>query len=159
MCIIVDANVRDLVFGESRTPASELLLKSIDNRFRRLVIGGKLSAELMHANAFKQWLVQARLAQLVRELDDESVNRRTDELEKMKVCVSDDEHVIALAQESGARLLYTDDPDLQADFRDRQLIANPRGRVYTTLRYREVRKTHRDLLARRDLCAWGDCGN
>lgn len=158
MCIIVDANVRDIVFGKSRTPASELLLKRIDNRFHRLVIGGKLRRELMEANSFKNWLVQARLAQQVRDINDDEVSRRVEELNREKAYKSDDEHVIALAQESGARLLYTDDPDLQEDFGDQKLIANPRGRVYTTLRYRDVRKTHRDLLARQDLCAWSGCG-
>lgn len=158
MCIIVDANVRDIVFGKSRVPASELLLNSIDNRSHRLVIGGKLKNELMEANSFKNWLVQARLAQQIRVIPDDPVNLKADDLRRTGACKSDDEHVIALAQESGSRLLYTDDVDLQQDFDDRNLVANPRGRVYTTLRYQDVRRSHRDLLARSDLCAWSECG-
>ena len=44
---------------------------------------------------------------------------------------SDDPHVLALARESGARLLYTGDRDLIADFKDKRFIDNPRGRVYS----------------------------
>ena len=158
MCVMVDANVRDSVFGNSRTPASELFLESIDSRFHKLVVGGKLTIELAGAQSFKTWLVQARLAQRVREIPDSRVVARTNELIKMKACKSDDPHVIALAQESGCRLLFTNEPDLQQDFNNHSLIANPRGRVYTTLRHQDIRKSHRDLLARRDLCAWNDCG-
>lgn len=112
----------------------------------------------MQSAAFRNWLAQARLAQQIRNIDDDCVNSRTDEIVEGQACKSDDEHVIALAQVSGARLLYSDDSDLQDDFRDPKLISNPRGRVYTTLRHQDIRKSHRDLLARRDLCTWDDCG-
>ena len=158
MCIIVDANVRDIVFGKSRTPASELLLRSIDNRFRRLVVGGKLRLELMQAATFRSWIAQARLAQQVRDIDDDAVDSKTNELSENRACKSDDEHVIALAQVSGARLLYTDEPDLQDDFRDRNLINNPRGRVFTTRVHQEVTRVHRNLLSGQNPCAWSDCG-
>ncbi len=158
MCIIVDANVRDLVFGDSRTPASDLLLKNIDNRFHRLVVGGKLRDELMQSRPFQLWLLQARLAQQVREINDDAIDSENKEVEGIDLCKSDDEHVIALARVSGARLLYTDDSDLQDDFRNPVLISKPRGRIYTTLRHQDIRKTHRDLLSRQDLCACNDCG-
>ena len=130
MCIIVDANVRDRVFGRSRTPASNLLLNSIDNKFRRLVIGGKLKRELEQAHEFGRWLVQARLAQQVREINDNAVDSESNEVQERFECKSDDIHIIALARVSGARLLYTDDSDLMDDFRNRELISNPRG-AYT----------------------------
>ena len=158
MCIIVDANVRDIVFGRSRTPASELLLRSIDNRSRRLVIGGKLRLELMQAATFRSWIVQARLAQQVRDIDDATVDSKSNRLIENRACKSDDEHVIALAQVSGARLLYTDDPALQDDFRDRNLINNPRGSVYSTRVHQEATRVHRNLLSGQNPCAWSDCG-
>ena len=52
--------------------------------------------------------------------------------------VSNDAHVIALAQVSGARLLYSNDSDLQDDFKDKSLIDSPRGRIYTTERGRRL---------------------
>ena len=45
--------------------------------------------------------------------------------------VSDDPHVLALARVSGARLLYTNDANLMADFKNKRLIDDPRGSVYT----------------------------
>ena len=47
-------------------------------------------------------------------------------------------HVLALAQVSGARLLYSNDQTLQRDFKNSKLIKNPRGNVYTTLRNKNV---------------------
>ena len=50
---------------------------------------------------------------------------------------SDDIHVLALALVSGARLLYTEDQDLQNDFKrgkwknGKFIIGDPRGKLYT----------------------------
>ena len=67
-------------------------------------------------------------------------------------CKSDDEHVLALALVSGARLLYTNDPALIDDFGNREIVASPRGKIYTTARNAGVTDAHRRLLAARDLC-------
>ena len=56
--------------------------------------------------------------------------------------------MIALAQISGARLLYTNDSNLQKDFTNRLLIKNPRGKVYTTMLSQDFNSTHRRLLTR-----------
>ena len=68
------------------------------------------------------------------------------------MCESDDPHIIALAQISGARLLYTNDLALQRDFRKRDLIADPRGKVYSTHRRDDYTEAHRKLLSNRTLC-------
>ena len=44
---------------------------------------------------------------------------------------SNDPHILALARASGARLLYTGDQDLIADFKDKHFIDNPRGKIYS----------------------------
>ena len=44
---------------------------------------------------------------------------------------SDDPHVLALARETGVRLLYTADRKLQRDFKDKNIIDRPRGKVYS----------------------------
>ncbi|MCE2463042.1 MAG: hypothetical protein J4F46_03880 [Dehalococcoidia bacterium] len=67
------------------------------------------------------------------------------------VCRSDDPHVIALARISGTRLLYTNDNDLEGDFR--KLIR--RGIVFTTKQdpQRQITKEHQSLLGpRRRIC-------
>lgn len=45
---------------------------------------------------------------------------------------SDDPHVLALARATGVRLLYTGDPGLIADFKDKKFIDQPRGKVYSS---------------------------
>ena len=58
----------------------------------------------------------------------------------------------ALAKISGARLLYSNDKDLHQDFKDKNLIDNPRGRVYSTLESKNFSVSHSRLLKKRDLC-------
>ena len=62
----------------------------------------------------------------------ENGSRRTHaDLQRRGLLQSDDSHVIALARASGARLLYTGDTALIADFKDKRLIDKPRGRIYS----------------------------
>ena len=77
------------------------------------------------------------------------VEAATRELEAQQICRSNDAHVIALARVSGARLLFTNDRELQSDFKNRQILG---GNIYTTLRSENVTSTHRRLLGRSDLC-------
>ena len=88
-------------------------------------------------------------------MPDDAVNARADELRQRAVCRSDDEHLLALALVTGARLLYTNDAALIADFKNREIVANPRGKVYTTAENNEVTNAHRRLLADRTLCRSG----
>ena len=94
-------------------------------------------------NNFKTWLQQALAAG--RASNPNSITaRRTEELKKAGVCQSDDAHVIALAQVSNARLLYTRDRNLQQDFKNKGLLDNPRGKIYSA-------PSHKHLL-RKGLC-------
>ena len=68
----------------------------------------------------------------MRIVNKGKVDTRTEELREDQRLKSDDPHVIALAQVSGARLLYTNDEDLQKDFRNTNLVNNPSGKVYST---------------------------
>ena len=69
-----------------------------------------------------------------------------------ETCRSNDQHVIALAQVSGARLLYSDDGDLHEDFKNNRLINRPRGVVYSTKNGDNLTPAHRNLLGRTDIC-------
>ena len=64
--------------------------------------------------------------------NEHEVDTRTEHLKALGGYKSDDPHVLALAQVSDVRLLYTNDGDLQQDFGDKNLIDNPRGKVYST---------------------------
>lgn len=154
MCAIIDNNVRHEVFGtdDVRTEAGRFLFDWIEGGKGKLLVGGKLLQELSDYGRFIRWLAQARLAGHALLISDEKVNTETSKLENSNICRSNDAHVLALARVSGGRLLFTNDQALQDDFKDPQIIGGVRGRVYTTLTRPDLRKAHRDLLRRTDLC-------
>ena len=110
-----------------------------------------LRDELSGYQNFNSWLVQALIAGQARRIDDNPVDAATETLRRRQICRSDDEHILALAQVSGARLLFTNDRALQDDFTDRRIVGGTRGRIYTTIERKDVRSTHRSLLNRPDL--------
>ena len=115
------------------------------------MVGGRLLEELNKTTA-RNWTRQAILAGRITPENKTMVSGRTTELVNNQLCKSNDPHVIALAQISGARLLYSNDNTLQDDFQDKNLLDNPRGKVYTTLVNRHVTPAHESLLRRRNLC-------
>ena len=119
----------------------------------KLVVGGGLLRELNEYGDFKRWLRTALTRNIALTADDAEVDDETQAIREQQTCRSDDEHVLALARVSGARLLFTNDLDLQADFKNPDLINNPRGVIYTTRLRQDITRTHRDLLRRTDLCA------
>lgn len=155
MCAILDANVAGQVFGADRPAAGREFFDWIDSGSGRLVAGGKLLRELDRNRAFREWRLQAVLAGRITLLNDEAVDRRAARLEQEDACRSNDEHVIAVAQLGGPRLLYSNDGDLQDDFADKGLIDRPRGKVYSTKERQDLRPEHRKLLANRNLCRSG----
>lgn len=74
------------------------------------------------------------------------------QLRRRRDCVSNDAHVIALAQVTGARLLFSNDSALQSDFKNKLLIDQPRGKVYSTTYSKNVTRMHRQLLNDPALC-------
>lgn len=152
MCSIVDANVAHEVFGSNRPPAGREFFNWLVKGQGRMVAGGKLLTEL-NKTAAGGWAREALNLGLIKEVKGDEVDSRTDELVRQGSCESDDPHVIALAQVSGARLLYSNDTDLHKDFGDKSLIDRPRGRVYSTRETKEFTTVHRNLLQRKDLCA------
>ena len=158
MCAIIDNDVISEVFGDEkgRPKAGQQFRKKIDSGKISLVLGGKLRSEITHREFRRWWRVaiaagrvfnanDAEVEQLTEELDAE-VEQLTEELENSKSCKSNDKHIIALAQVSGARLLYTNDGDLQTDFQNRNLINNPEGKIYTTQKRKDYSDTHKRLL-------------
>ena len=153
MCAIVDANVVAEVFGSTRPDAGEAFFRWLNEGKGTLVVGGQLRHELNAASKnFRQWARDALLSGIMKGVSDTRVDERTEHLLANRSCKSNDSHVIALAQLSGARLLYSNDSDLHQDFDDKSLIDNPRGKVYSTLRNKNFTRGKRDLLGRRDLC-------
>ena len=128
MCIIVDTNKLAEFF---KIPASEdaapvrrwlhdrgALVFGVGGRFGE--IGGRIQRQLRD-------LVQAGRARPVpaAELDQDMRD-----LEAAGQLRSNDPHILALARVSGARLLYTADQALIADFKNKRIV-DPRGKVYS----------------------------
>ena len=160
MCAILDASVIGEVFGRAPPEAAVKFLQWINKGSGRLVAGGKLLRELNENALFQEWARQALLSGRMKVADEQRVAVRATKLKKEGLYESDDPHVLALAQISGARLLYSNDRDLTNDFRDTSLIDNPHGKVYTTRKDKDAprsqdntkfRRSHRELL-KRNVC-------
>jgi len=117
----------------------------------RLVVSRKLLAELNCVKA-QQWIQQGILAGRIRQETPGTVDQREEELGREGRCRSNDMHLIALAQVSGARLLYSNDLALHEDFGNKLLIDRPRGKVYSTYERKDFTNAHQKLLSNRNLC-------
>lgn len=153
MCAIVDASVAFEVFGRKRTAAGMRFRDWLDDGRGQLVVGGRALEELVRNRNFARWLLEARRTSgRVRQIGGARIRQRQEELVRREVLQSDDEHVVALALVSGARLLYTDDARLQRDFANPAVIADPAGRVYTSRPDGRFTAEHRALLDAKGLC-------
>ena len=151
MCAIIDVNVSHEVFGDSRPKAGEKFLERLNSGALRLVVSGKLLAERNDGKA-QRWIQQGLNAGIVRRETAGTVDGREEALSREGRCLSNDIHVIALAQISGARLRYSNDMALHKDFRNKRLIDKPRGKVYSTNQRKDFTSGHARLLNDRSLC-------
>lgn len=162
MCVIIDANILGDVFGENRSEAGVKLFEWIDNpqKSGHLVLGGtKLRAESKHVTAFSVWWRNATRSGVATEINTKKIDDLEQHLIAEDSCSSDDEHIIALARVSGARLLYSNDVALVDDFRNKgktpNLLPLPRGKSYPSSdppRDQNFSNHHKKLLENRNLC-------
>ena len=157
MCAIIDANVTFEVFGRKQTEAGVQFRNWLDSGRGSLVVGGKNLEELSKNGNFGRWLGEQRREKgRVRHIRKEVISERQQALVRDGLPTSNDEHVLALALVSGARLLYSNDRRLKNDFLNTEIIRDTRGKVYTTQRgkQRNVRFTdeHEKLLQAENLC-------
>lgn len=153
MCLILDNSARDNVFSRhSGTPVGRQLLEWLDEFRTSLVVGGKLYDELAGSRVFKVWAANAIKDGRLRFVRRDVVDRETTDLKNDWRGKSDDEHVIALARVSRARVLHAHDSGLRDDFRNPALVSNPRGKLYPLRKSPAATKRRRALLNRTDLC-------
>ena len=150
MCAILDANVANVVFRADCPPGARAFRDWLDSGKGRLAIGGLLRSELSRSEKIKAWLQQALLSGGARSVPDEIVDQEAAELAANESLRSNDEHVLALARLSGARLLYSRDQALHDDFKDTRLVDKPRGKIYPESRGADCRRW---LLRQPNLCA------
>ena len=130
MCAILDANLVTIVFGTSATDGARAFRRWVESGRGRLGVGGLLRHELSSNQTFQLWIQQAVLSGRAKSISDEAVDCEAGKLEARGACRSNDEHIIALARLSGARLLYSRDSDLRDDFKNPELLNDPKGKIY-----------------------------
>lgn len=152
MCAIVDANAVWEVFGSDRPEAGQKFFDWLTIGSGILTIGGKLLFEVSKDKRFKEWAYSAIKSGKMRIEDNTEIEKREAEISRNYQVRSNDVHIVALAQVSGARLLYSNDRRLAEDFKDKSLIDRPRGKVYRTSDDPAFTPIKRALLANRTLC-------
>lgn len=130
MCIIIDANKLGSFLTDPPDEDSAPVRKWLDKGGILVYSTGSIFAEEVTKRAKRKLAdyVRAGQAKVIpgeQFMDDES------SLRTQRGLRSNDPHVLALARASGARLLYTGDNDLIADFKNKQFIDKPRGKVYS----------------------------
>lgn len=99
MCAIVDANVRDEVFGSASSEAGKFFLNWLQKNPTggRLALGGRLRDELATLGSFRRIYDLLRLNGRVVDIEDSVVDAETQILQSQQICRSNDAHVLALA--------------------------------------------------------------
>ena len=146
MCAIVDANVASRFFSDPVDPELRPLWEWIAEGRGVLVAGGQLLEELSKVGEASRLLRNWERAKLAQFIPAADVEAETPLVERQ--CISNDAHVIALARISGARRLCSSDRRLHQDFRNANLINNPRGRIYQNA-------SHSHLLSHEGQCPLG----
>lgn len=153
MCAILDTNAAIQIFSAGAPEAAVQFRKYVDKGRLQLVFGGtSYRSEVRRNHGVLRFFQVGIQAGRIRQIDDRQVNTQAQMLRRGYSVESDDEHIVALAQVSGARLLYTNDRRLQGDFKNRRLINGPPGRIYSTLVGGSFDKRKKALLNSTDLC-------
>lgn len=137
MCIIIDTNkLHDFL---TETKEAKPIRNWIITKGGKIVYStyGTLGQELKSQKAEIRFQDMSRSGQATF-IQNHKVEAEQDRLEKSGNCRSNDAHVLALAKASGARLLYTGDRDLIADFKDKKIINRPGGRIYSDARNKDL---------------------
>ena len=141
MCIIVDADRLGIFLSdpiaEDAVPIHEWLKKGAG----KLVYStsGKFSTEVRGTS--RRRLAEHYRAGRAVAIPAREFHNDERQLRHNSAVRSNDSHVLALARYSGARVLYTGDGKLIDDFKDKRLIDEPRGKIYSG-------RKNADLLAR-----------
>ena len=94
-----------------------------------LVTGGQNFQEINRNARVSQELATLSRSGRVRSVSDRVLAPYLARIEGVQ-CRSDDQHILALALATGARLLVTRDKELHSDFKNSNIIKNPRGNIY-----------------------------
>jgi len=145
LCVIIDASIAGLAFAVPPRADFKPLWYWITHQDGKLVFGGRLANELRRLPGARRLIVQLWRSGSALEVPLRDVDSEERQVRGLRLCRSNDPHVIALARVSGARVLCTNDSDLEADFKNRELVPAPRGSIYKTA-------SHKGLLKHNKIC-------
>jgi PIN domain len=145
MCVIIDACLAGEAFGKPPSADMRPVIDWIFKKNGHLVYGGQLATELERLGRARRLLLELLRSGRARLLPNAALAEEGEILRRTNLCRSNDVHVLSLARLSGARTLCTSDRNLQRDFKNQQLIAKPRGKVYTA-------RNHASLLRHTTSC-------
>ena len=141
MCLIVDANLVGVVFGQTK-PDYAGVYKAIVSGAAKMVYGGKLTNEYRKVVWFRSILLELDRQGRTRQYPSHIIEARVRALAARGICRSDDPHVLGLAQVSGARILCSEDSRLCSDFLDVRIVSNPQGNVYKRPKHNHLFRKH-----------------
>lgn len=135
MPTILDANIFSLLFTHEFRP----VLDALKNGEIILVYGGtKQLCEYKLLGSYIQFVIELQRNGFAKLLDAKVVDAQERTVKGTGLCTSDDEHIIAIALVSKARLLCSHDKALHADFKNPNLINCPRGKVYQNSKHKHL---------------------
>lgn len=140
MCLILDVNVVHKVFPAPHDDFKPIHKALISGR-ARLVYGGELTREYERL-AFRRVLLRLDQRGAAKQFPDSAVDAEAERLRRGRLCKSNDTHILALAEVSGARLLCSEDVDLGDDFTNAAILSKPRGSVYKRVEHEHLIREH-----------------
>lgn len=131
MCVIIDANVLSRFCSDPEAAGFGEVDRWLTARNGRLVYGGtKYGKELAGVTAAVQLFAGYARAGKAKLLDKSRIDEEAAWIEANQSIKSDDEHILAIARVSGARVLCSCDGDLISDFTNIALVPTPKGRRF-----------------------------
>jgi hypothetical protein len=132
VCLIVDKNAAHKFTQSPVGKEITLLVAEIDKKKIKIATGGRNRIELVDTK-IRDWIVERVRRGDVRFYPDTLIANEEMRVVALGMCTSDDPHVIALANISGAKLLFTFDKALQVDFK-----AMASGRTYNRVSHKHL---------------------
>lgn len=145
MCVIVDASVAGRVFSTPHDADFQPLWRWLTEEDGKLVYGGYLVEELNRIPSAARRLAELKRSGRALECPRKKIEQEELAVRRLRLCRSNDHHVIALAHVSGARVLCANDHKLEDDFKNMKIVPRPKGQVYKTAR-------HAHLLTHNSVC-------
>lgn len=141
MCLIVDTCVTHRLLDVNDADFTPVRA-SIEAGLQTITLGGHLLREYARYREVVRFMAELARRGRLRVVRDTAVDLETESLKAAGACSSNDAHLVALARVSGARILCTSDLAAARDFTRKELVSQPRGKVYRRAAHRHLLRTH-----------------